>query len=255
MPPKVSEIEVDNRPTYFIVGPRNDKIRVMLSAHGWKRVTNQNEADILVFQGGADINPLLYGERRHAFTNISFHRDLEDIAALRLWKGPWRQGLVGICRGAQFLNCMVGGGTLWQHVTGHTQYHPMRVKRKDPEASQTVITTSSTHHQMMIPGPDAEVLAVAGKATEKHSATCVIRLLGRTEEELAREGGDTEVVFYPAQNTLCFQGHPEITGRANRECREYFLELLDQNFANTKAMQEAMAAHRKMISSMSKPTE
>lgn len=73
--------------------------------------------DLLIFTGGADIDPQFYGEE-----NI---RSLTDPKRDRIEKVLWDnrvpgQKCFGICRGHQFLNAMAGG-ILVQHIE---PYHP-----------------------------------------------------------------------------------------------------------------------------------
>lgn len=213
------KIEYDKTllPTYYIVGPRNDDIRTMFAFNGWLRVNEIEDAEAIVFQGGPDINPMLYGQRMHSSTRMSFNRDIEDIEALRKWKGPYEQYLIGICRGAQFLNVMVGGGSLWQHVNGHTDSHQILIKGKDP----CVIQSSSTHHQMMRIGYGADILAVAKESTYKTDDKVEHRPDHNKPEE------DIEAVYYPDRSTFCFQGHPEFNDSYNIAYQNFFMATIE----------------------------
>lgn len=89
---------------------------------------------------------------------------------------------------------------MWQDVNNHTGAHDVC-----DLASGEIFEASSTHHQMMIAGPNARLLATAypARSTKRLSAYA-------TEEGT---GMDTEVLFYPEQGCLCFQPHPEFAGR------------------------------------------
>jgi len=66
----------------------------------------------VVFTGGADVSPFMYGEKKLSVTCNDEHRDeQEKLFFERYTKVP----KVGICRGGQFLNVM-NGGKMWQHV-------------------------------------------------------------------------------------------------------------------------------------------
>jgi gamma-glutamyl-gamma-aminobutyrate hydrolase PuuD len=72
----------------------------------------------VVFTGGTDVNPKFYGEERLAITGYPDRRRDENEA---LWFSHCRANkipMVGICRGSQF-GCVMSGGALYQHVTGH----------------------------------------------------------------------------------------------------------------------------------------
>ena len=219
-----------NPPRYYMVGA-DDDVRKMMGAHGFLRTLDQDEAELVVFTGGPDINPIFYGEKRHPSTHISFNRDLADMAALRKWKGPYEQALVGICRGAQFLNVVVGHGSLWQNVNNHRASHDMKIV-----STGELITTSSTHHQAMIPGPEANVVAWAAESTlkETHQDTITFEI---------KQYRDVEAVFYPEANTLCFQGHPEINTPNNMNARRFFLSYIEDNLMS-HAQREALKDRR-----------
>lgn len=75
--------------------------------------------DALVIAGGADVEPGLYGAERDFRTGPPApERDGWELALLRaaLESGT---PVLGICRGMQLLNVALGG-TLTQHVDGHT---------------------------------------------------------------------------------------------------------------------------------------
>jgi putative glutamine amidotransferase len=80
--------------------------------------------DALMLAGGADIDPAVYGERRHRkTTNTRPERDRAEIA-LALNALERGMPVLGICRGMQLLNVALGG-TLVQHLpddVGHTDH-------------------------------------------------------------------------------------------------------------------------------------
>ena len=80
--------------------------------------------DALMLAGGADIDPLTYGEQRQRHTtNTRPERDRAEIA-LTLEALEREMPVLGICRGMQLLNVALGG-TLVQHLpddVGHTDH-------------------------------------------------------------------------------------------------------------------------------------
>jgi anthranilate/para-aminobenzoate synthase component II len=74
--------------------------------------------DILAIPGGADVDPMRYGEHPQFLTGRSnTHYEYLDKFLL----GPWIETgkpIIGICRGAQTLNVALGGNLI-QHINGH----------------------------------------------------------------------------------------------------------------------------------------
>ncbi|HKV18514.1 MAG TPA: gamma-glutamyl-gamma-aminobutyrate hydrolase family protein [Mycobacterium sp.] len=83
--------------------------------------------DGVVITGGPDLDPAAYGQKRHPKTDEpDASRRARDAWEYALVRGAVRRGIpvLGICRGAQVINVVLGG-TLHQHlpdVLGHP-YH------------------------------------------------------------------------------------------------------------------------------------
>lgn len=135
--------------------------------------------DGLIFAGGADIDPALYGDTPHPETHPPvLERDSFEIEIARR---AWERDLpvLGICRGMQLLN-VARGGTLIQHLpdtVGHEDHrripgsfdgsdHDVRLTPGSlaaRAAGEEVHVTKSHHHQ----GVDAigDGFVVTGHAT------------------------------------------------------------------------------------------
>jgi gamma-glutamyl-gamma-aminobutyrate hydrolase PuuD len=198
----------------YIESPGRQYIR-MFEENGWDVVDNVDEADLVQFTGGADVNPALYGEEKHPHTRSDLLRDEREQRLFTLCR---KRGvpMAGICRGGQFLNVMCGGA-MWQHIDRHAIYgtHPA----KDLTTGRMVNVTS-THHQMMHPAPHARVLMVAEESTYTES------MLQDTVARISVEE-DIESVLYPRQKVLCYQPHPEHQPKGD-PCQETYFKYLKE---------------------------
>ena len=135
---------------FIVLGNRFGEKQV-LQAYGFSVAETMGEADFVVFTGGEDINPSLYGEAVHRSVYFNNRRDEAEIRAYEqavVLKKP----MLGICRGAQLLNVMVGG-SLYQDVNHHSGGHSIT-----NDEGENFLTTS-VHHQMMRTTDDAIIKA------------------------------------------------------------------------------------------------
>lgn len=172
------------------------------------------QAQAVVFTGGADVTPALYGDSKHPFTGNDPAR---DNAEQMVFEQAIIMGIpmVGICRGAQFLNVM-SGGRMYQHVEKHTRAHSIT----DVETGE-VVFVSSTHHQMMLPSPDALLVATAALGGERQWFDGQV-----AKKDISKE--DIEVVYYKDTNCLCFQAHPEFNTPEYEGMKQYFKRCLSK---------------------------
>ena len=184
----------------------------MFWRYGWKVTPTPIDSDFLCLLGGGDISPALYGEK--ALKSTSYHNSTDeyDLALIDLYKDRPK---LGICRGGQLLN-VVSGGKMWQHVNRHGGKHIAFDK-----AANRTFEVSSIHHQEMIPGDNAEILAVAYQATEKLGFERQIH--AKTEGKVI--GEDIEALYYDNTKSFCYQPHPEI---GPQSCTNYFFEVIDR---------------------------
>lgn len=201
-------------------------------------VLRPEDADVLVWTGGPDVDPSWYNEKTLAKTFVDARRDERDID---VWmKAREDQLKIGICRGAQLLNVM-NDGSLWQDVDNHRQSHMVT-----DLATGKSVWVSSTHHQAMRPGPYAVAVATTNLATIKEADGVIWKRykpggqMKRDEKgSLIREPEsiDYEVLWYPNTSSLCFQPHPEILSFG--QCREYFFDLLFKYWMSVLNIREA----------------
>ena len=163
------------------------------------RAASPLECDLMVFTGGADVNPELYGEERYVLSRFDEARDQADID-MYLMCLETGIPMLGICRGAQFLHVM-NGGKLYQDVDEHQGAHDMW----DCKAKAMVHRVSSVHHQMCRSnfGNGMEVIGTATKSRR--------RVITKDSFETGQLS-DIEAFYYRETNCLGIQGHPEYSG-------------------------------------------
>ena len=181
-----------------IDGGTSKAIEMMIRHRLYYELTyNPSQADIIIISGGADISPSWYGEMALPGTHPNLDQDLSEFAAITY---ALNNGvpLAGICRGAQFINCLAGG-RLRQDVTKHRgQNH--QVQDKDGG----LFTVNSLHHQMMVPSErtNYELLLWANEGSQDTFEKKPIIT-------------EVEALFYPDMAALCFQPHPEFGNSGN----------------------------------------
>lgn len=173
-------------------------------------VGNIKAADVLLFTGGEDISPSLYGHHKLNTTYVNKERDnLEEIIfSLAI---EHKKGVLGICRGAQ-LACAMAGGELVQHCTGHSGRGGHYITTNELEE----IYMTSLHHQMMVPGKAKHVLlAWSEKLSDEYHFGYEVSRPDKIEEVRKdrvpyKDDLEPEVVFFEDIRALGIQGHPEM---------------------------------------------
>lgn len=181
-----------------------------------------NAGDVLVLEGGCDIQSRLYGEKQGRWTQVGNEkRDALEISAFQaaVRRGA---GIIGVCRGAQLITALLGG-KLIQDVTGHHSSHDIITD------DGQVLMTSSVHHQMMNPtGIPHEMIAWSiGQSTAYLNGEN--EDIGSTLPKLGNEILEPEIVWYPQAKALAIQGHPEFmpsNAPFNKYCRSLVSKLL-----------------------------
>ena len=156
--------------------------------------------NLVVFTGGADVWPGLYGEKTGRLTRCSLERDMLESSIFDEAVGRGIP-MAGICRGAQFLT-VKNGGKLFQHVYNHGIFGEHGIETNEGK----VYEVTSTHHQMMNPwnmdAGDFEVLAWSEIILSD-------KYFNGNDEEVQPPIVEPEVVWYPKTRSLAMQFHPE----------------------------------------------
>lgn len=165
------------------------------------------ELDGFIFSGGANVDPVLYGETaQENCGSIEYERDIFELSlckkAIELNKPVF-----AICRGCQLIT-VASGGTLVQHKDGHVQSADKHVASHSVNVTQNTLLydilkaeytdTNSFHHQTVKTTGDLRVCATDSM-------------------------GSIEAVFMPGQKFhLGVQWHPERTYFTSRHSRLLF---------------------------------
>jgi gamma-glutamyl-gamma-aminobutyrate hydrolase PuuD len=162
-------------------------------------VNKMEDADIVMFTGGEDVDPSFYEEPKGRLTRSNIHRDMEEqnqfFAAM-----SYDKPMIGICRGAQFL-CVMAGGRLVQHQQDSLVGNHLIITRDGVELKMT-----SSHHQAMYPydmkTEEYEVIAWTEGISNIHWD-------GDNKEISDKPFKEVEIAYFPKYMALGIQGHPE----------------------------------------------
>ena len=190
--------------------PFNTTFDVVRIEHNLSPVGNIKAADCILFTGGEDISPSLYGHHKIQGTHTNEERDnLEEIIfSLAI---EHNKPVLGICRGAQ-LACAMAGGELIQHCTGHAAQGGHTIITEELEE----LYMSSLHHQMMVPGEvKHRLLAWTEKLSSVYESGYVLSRpdrMGAIRRDVLpyKDNLEPEVVFFEDIKALGIQGHPEM---------------------------------------------
>lgn len=175
--------DIAQRPTYLRAIAASGGIPILLPLEGtaedWAQLTSV--CDGLLFSGGPDLHPFLFGEDTHAACgNVSAARDRMELALLPMAMKA-KKPILGICRGIQLINVGLGG-TIYQDIPSqvtsdfplaHRQTHAYRlpshhVSVKEGSLLSRItggspqLAVNSMHHQSVRqPAPGLEVTAWA----------------------------------------------------------------------------------------------
>lgn len=190
------------------------------------------EYALVVFTGGHDVSPVLYGRSEHRSCGTSFGRDSEEVIIAQV---AIRHGipLAGICRGSQFL-CVMAGGRLVQDMTNHAgPNHNIIVDM--PDGSERTIEVTSSHHQMQYPFDlEEDQYEVIGASEYQRSSYYQMDATTKISADAADDdlASEPDIVYYPKIKALAAQYHPEWMRedsdgfRTYEELADYYLKPL-----------------------------
>jgi gamma-glutamyl-gamma-aminobutyrate hydrolase PuuD len=152
---------------------------------------------LIVFTGGADVSPELYGDTSP--NNICHSNAERDREERILFKFCQNRGIpmAGICRGMQFLNVMTGGKMI-HDISGHSGGNHMVMTRDRDEP----FLVNSFHHQMCIPHKSSHLLAWSNTKLSK-------QYVGDEDVIMDYKGPEVEAIYMPWLKSVGVQWHPE----------------------------------------------
>ncbi len=168
---------------------------------------------MVLFTGGADISPHLYGDTSpDGYCYNDPRRDDEEVEIFNIAR---EHGILmtGICRGMQFLNVM-DGGRMMHHIDGHEgKPHRMQI----PGISREIFV-NTLHHQMAIPGENG---IVVGSVNPRISDI----YYGAADAEVEWQTPEIEAMLFPQIQALGVQYHPEMM-RPETEGFAFFFNMV-----------------------------
>jgi len=179
-------------------------VKVYGHPNNWIRngyvVDNIEEADIIMFPGGSDINTALYGGPSDYPHNWGggYNSSLYEENLYQQRKSI-KQLCVGCCKGGQFLTAMAGG-KLIQHVEKHANgSHSITTNTGE------TFHITSCHHQMMNPFMmNPKHYDILGWSSVRRS-----KVYYWGNELIEEPPVEPEIIYYKNINALAIQGHPE----------------------------------------------
>lgn len=200
-----------DKKVYVLPGAFYGSVVTMFAEAGFGKASTVEEADLVCFIGGTDIDPAIYnqkaipGTQRPDMARDKFECDTYK-KCLEL-----KKPMFGICRGAQLLHAL-NDGQLWQHVDNHAGGdHWIYDLDED-----YYVLANSMHHQMIMSdgSTDLEIIACCKDQISKvfKSADVILKLA----EDNANGGPpltevEVEAGYYTETRCLFVQGHPEVS--------------------------------------------
>ena len=174
--------------------------------------------DGVILSGGEDIDPLYYGEEHlPGLGEINAPRDTFDVLLIRTALRQ-EKPLLGICRGEQVLNVVLGG-TLWQDIPSQIPSSELHHRQEEPSTVATQVITIDPSSRL------AEILGVSKIAVNSHHHQAVkdlapgLVVTARTEDGVVEAyesiPGAPDPYGKPLQDRiLAVQFHPETFSQA-----------------------------------------
>jgi gamma-glutamyl-gamma-aminobutyrate hydrolase PuuD len=201
-----------------------DSVHIIDNLHAAKALVSENS--VIMYGGGEDISPSLYGAVHNPKTHAPKQPSQRDALEKAIFELGVERGSAhyGICRGHQLLAALLGG-RLFQHIHNHHMAHevtlnikavverPLELKLKNwSDLFKTPkFMTTSVHHQAV----DINSLMDKYYTIPVLSNKCLSHVYELGDEKLTAEEveEDNEAFFVPVKRVFGVQGHPEFARR------------------------------------------
>ena len=179
-----------------------------------------NICDGILFTGGQDVSPKLYGEEPlDGLVSCCERRDTMEAIVLKLSMES-EKPILGICRGIQFINAALGG-TLYQDLP---LQHP-----SDIGHHQNAPYDAPAHEVSLIKGsPLQECLKTESLPVNSYHHQAVKRPAPGLEVMAFSPDGLAEALYMPSQKFLwAVQWHPEYSYKTDQSSRKIFRAFVE----------------------------
>lgn len=188
--------------------------------------------DGVLFSGGPDIHPGLYGEELlDCCGALAPERDALEIPLMQK-AIAMDKPVFGICRGFQVLN-VVTGGTMYQDINTqnkssvHIEHQRTKPEEKDKVMHKVNVIRDTPLHTF------SEGLLQIGVNTLHHQG---VKKLGEPLRSMAiADDGIVEAAYYPGKKfVMGVQWHPEILGLGDKVANNLFTAFVEACAQNMK---------------------
>lgn len=205
----------------FVVGGSVAYARPFLQMLDASLVDDPEQADVLWFTGGEDVDPAIYNQPEHPRTHYNVRRSYQEDQLIKLYPEKFK---VGTCRGHQQFHASLGG-VLIQHTDRHAGSNHVV---KDTNTGE-MFEVNSAHHQAVLRTAhvNMEVLLVTPEPIAS------IQQLGANNEqgfESIEVVEEIEAAYWPEINAFGVQWHPEWMYGGGRAV-PWFIETLMRLYA------------------------
>jgi len=196
--------------TYPFMNSFRDVFDQQINIIGHPNFFNENAfklAKLIIFSGGEDINPAIYG-KKNTHSHFSLLRDQVELEVLERSLKENKK-IFGVCRGHQLINAFLGGDLIQDLFLDlkidHESYHPLEIENENYLTPKFFDSVNSMHHQGVI------------KEGKNLIPTSFYKGIIESCE---------------SENIITVQFHPEFMGRQSKEFFSYLKNWKDKGKEN-----------------------